>query len=159
MDTTGDGCTNFFMWLAVGVAVLMFFVLPVVLPLLAFLSNRDENNFLVLLVGLTIFIAVVAGYFELLEHKRIRIFLYGVFGIGILAFFRLIFLHIRDTFAKDARSGMAELLAIPVGVVVYGLVIWLLPTGVSEGKRKILLQWVKLLVFLIISGLVYLIYR
>jgi len=155
MDTTGDGCADFTAWLGIGLLVLMTLVVPVAV----FIFDREGFGLPALFLGLTIFLSLIAWYFDFEDNKVFSVIQYGSGGIGVILLFRFIFLYIRDTFVRDARSGMAEALAIPVAVVVYGLVIWLLPEGLSAGKQKSILLVVKLSVFLIISGLVYLIYR
>lgn len=154
MDTTGEGCANFFVWLGVGLVVL----LTLVVPIAAFLLNPQEG-LPFLFLGIPVFAYFLAGFLGFENHKVFLGALYGSIGIGVILLLRLIFLQVRETFAKDAPSGMAEALAIPVAVVVYGLVLWLLPKGLGEGKRKILSPILKFIVFLILSALVYLIYR
>jgi hypothetical protein len=155
MDTTGDGCSNFFMWLAIVLVVIVTLVLPVA----AFISDPAGGGAPFLIIGLAAFSYLIAWFWGFEEHKLFGIVLYGSLGIGVVLFVRLLFLDIRDTFARDPRSGMAEILAIPVAVLVYGLALWLLPQRLSEGTWRILRPILKWLAFLIISGLVYLIYR
>lgn len=155
MDTTGDGCTNFFVWLAIGLLVLLTLVFPVA----AFIIDPDRAGLPVMILGLAAFSHLIAWFFGFEDHKVFGIVWYGFTGIGVILVIRLILLHIRDTFARDPRSGMAEALAIPVSVVIYGLALWLLPAGLSEGNRKIVRQVLRFLILLVISGLVYLIYR
>ena len=154
MDTTGDGCINFFVWLAIGLMVLFTLVLPVT----AFYFDPEGGSpFLIL--GLAAFSYWIASFFDFEDHKVFSIVLKGSLGIGVILLVRLLFLYVRDTFSRDPRSGMAEVLAIPVAIVVYGLVFWLLSGWLSEDNWRILRPILKFLICLIISVLVYLIYR
>jgi len=160
MSGTGESCSEkFIMWLAIGLMVFIVFVVPVVVPLVAFMFNRDAGSLLLLILGLAIFSSIIAVYFDFWDRGIYRYIFYGIAGIGVLALVGVVIPQIRDTFAKDTKSGVAELIAIPVALVVYGLVTMLVPVGASEGYRKLLLGVARLLTILIISVLIYLIYR
>jgi hypothetical protein len=156
MNTTGDGCEEkFFFWLAIG----MFVLVTLVIPVTAFVFDREGAGLAILLIGLAAFFSPFSSFFGVDDNKIVDILIYGCFSMGVILFLRSIILYIRDLFVKDPQSGMAEVLAIPVAAVVYGLIFFPLAEKLSKGGQQILRQVVKFLVILIVSGLVYLIYR